>query len=179
MSDEDDPELWGAIHRLACILDNLHEDEMLRTDKGMTDLFVQGTKIVNRAKDLVSGLRTAPPDYKNMSTLLRAQGEAEASLKKAASKLEKEEDLFKKEMETLKKKHQPLIDTEKAAVAEVKKRLHAAEKAVHDLNDEYTKEQKKKEKDAEEHRKAQKRADDLNAKAQAAAAKAEAVKSIE
>lgn len=180
MSDEDDPELWGAIHRLACILDNLHEDEMLRTDvrySDVTGLIVKGTKIVGQAKDRLNGLRTAPPDYGNMSTLLKTQGEADAALKEAKSKLETEEKLYKQELDDLKQKHQPLINSEKNSVQEAQNRLIAAEKAIHNLNEQFTREEKEKERKEQEQRRNEKLAADLKAKADAAAVKAAAGKS--
>lgn len=166
---EDDPELWEAMHRLTCIMHELHNEDMLRTDVGFglggLKSFVKGAaKVVAKVSDAAHGIRDAPDDFVNKASLKTSKHNSEADLSAAKTKLAQLEREYQSEMNTVKTKHEKIIKDQNSIITRFERELEKTTKAIHDLNVLYTDQEKAKE-----------QADEANRKAEAAKRKADAV----
>lgn len=141
---EDDPELWEALHRLTCVMHQMHDHDMLRTDWN-----IPGAGFAKTLFNKAMGKKTAPDSYAAGNSTVGGQKEIiqklEKDIRTHEASLHSHEAALKSEHAQVDAKHKPVIDADKLAIANDKAQESAAQKAIDAANDAYTLEEKAKE----------------------------------
>jgi chromosome segregation ATPase len=134
---EDDPELWEALHRLTCVMNQMHDHDMLRTDWSMN---LSG--YTNKIHDYLKGVKEAPDDHAAGDSTVKVQKEKIASLEKEIQQhegtLKSHITAMEAEIAQVKAKHEPNIQTEKLAISNCKSSISNAQHAISAANNAYT-----------------------------------------
>ena len=141
---EDDPELWEALHRLTCVMHQMHDHDMLRTDSILDKLKNMGRYAI----DKLNGTKQAPDTYIAGTSTVKGQKETIAALEKDEQQheasLKSHQASMEAEIAGVRAKHEPTIAADRLAIENDKRQETTAHSAIDAANKAYTLELKAK-----------------------------------